>query len=85
VPEKEKAPQYAELLNFLSSGGWIRTNDFWVMSPTSYLCSTPQYEFQVANIHYFDGTGDKVIHSPSDIFMFTLYLDINIRLFKQTP
>ena len=25
----------------LSSGGWIRTNDLRVMSPTSYLCSTP--------------------------------------------
>ena len=27
---------------FFSSGGWIRTNDLRVMSPTSYLCSTPQ-------------------------------------------
>ena len=26
----------------LSSGGWIRTNDLRVMSPTSYHCSTPQ-------------------------------------------
>jgi hypothetical protein len=25
-----------------SSGGWIRTNDLRVMSPTSYHCSTPQ-------------------------------------------
>ena len=25
----------------LGSGGWIRTNDLRVMSPTSYLCSTP--------------------------------------------
>jgi hypothetical protein len=33
------------LADFLCSGGWIRTNDFWVMSPTSYLCSTPQYLF----------------------------------------
>ena len=28
-------------LSFLGSGGWIRTNDLRVMSPTSYLCSTP--------------------------------------------
>ena|GEM_PF-6502336 len=27
---------------FYGSGGWIRTNDLWVMSPTSYHCSTPQ-------------------------------------------
>ena len=25
----------------VGSGGWIRTNDLRVMSPTSYLCSTP--------------------------------------------
>ena len=30
------------LLTFdFGSGGWIRTNDLRVMSPTSYLCSTP--------------------------------------------
>jgi hypothetical protein len=27
------------------SGGRIRTCDLWVMGPTSYLCSTPQYIF----------------------------------------
>jgi hypothetical protein len=27
---------------FLCSGGRIRTSDLWVMSPTSYHCSTPQ-------------------------------------------
>ena len=27
----------------LSCGGPIRTNDLWVMSPTSYHCSTPRY------------------------------------------
>ena len=27
-----------------SSGEWIRTTDLRVMSPTSYLCSTPQRE-----------------------------------------
>ena len=26
---------------WFGSGGWIRTNDLRVMSPTSYLCSTP--------------------------------------------
>ncbi len=36
-------------LAFLCSGGRIRTSDLWVMSPTSYLCSTPQC-FQCANI-----------------------------------
>ena len=28
---------------FPCSGGRIRTSDLWVMSPTSYHCSTPQY------------------------------------------
>lgn len=28
------------------SGRWIRTNDLWVMSPTSYPCSIPHYIFQ---------------------------------------
>ena len=27
---------------FFGSGSWIRTNGLRVMSPTSYLCSTPQ-------------------------------------------
>ena len=31
---------------FLCSGGRIRTSDLWVMSPTSYHCSTPQYVFK---------------------------------------
>ena len=26
----------------IGSGGWIRTNDLWVMSPTSFHCSTPR-------------------------------------------
>ena len=26
----------------LGSGGWIRTNDLRVMSPTSFHCSTPR-------------------------------------------
>ncbi len=29
----------------LGSGGWIRTNDLWVMSPTSFHCSTPRCSF----------------------------------------
>ncbi len=36
---KPKTPITGRLEN--SSGGWIRTNDLRVMSPTSYLCSTP--------------------------------------------
>ena len=35
---------------FLCSGGRIRTSDLWVMSPTSYHCSTPQY--RGANVVY---------------------------------
>jgi hypothetical protein len=34
---------------FLCSGERIRTSDLWVMSPTSYHCSTPQF-FRGANI-----------------------------------
>ena len=34
-------PHYAHLI--ISSGGRIRTYDLWVMSPTSYHCSTPRY------------------------------------------
>ena len=33
-------PHYAHLI--ISSGGRIRTYDLWVMSPTSYHCSTPR-------------------------------------------
>jgi hypothetical protein len=33
---------------FLCSGGRIRTSDLWVMSPTSYHCSTPQYIFKTS-------------------------------------
>ena len=29
--------------HFISCGGSTRTNDLWVMSPTSYHCSTPRY------------------------------------------
>ena len=36
----KKDQQNADL--FLCSGDPIRTNDLWVMSPTSYHCSTPQ-------------------------------------------
>ena len=28
---------------FFCCGGWVRTTDLWVMSPTSYHCSTPRY------------------------------------------
>ena len=33
------------MLLFFSCGGRIRTYDLWVMSPTSYHCSTPRYLF----------------------------------------
>ena len=35
---------------FLCSGGRIRTSDLWVMSPTSYHCSTPHYIFISKNL-----------------------------------
>ena len=31
------------LFSLLSGGGQTRTDDLWVMSPTSYHCSTPRY------------------------------------------
>ena len=34
-------PHYAHLI--IGCGGRIRTYDLWVMSPTSYHCSTPRY------------------------------------------
>jgi hypothetical protein len=36
---------------FLCSGGRIRTSDLWVMSPTSYHCSTPQFYGCKCNIY----------------------------------
>ena len=41
---KMKKPEFRVLWFFLSSGERIRTTDLRVMSPTSYLCSTPQWE-----------------------------------------
>jgi hypothetical protein len=38
---KLKTPDFR---GFLGSGRWIRTNDLWVMSPTSYPCSIPHYK-----------------------------------------
>ena len=36
---------------YLSSGEPTRTTDLWVMSPTSYHCSIPQYvSFKVSNL-----------------------------------
>ena len=37
----KKQVDEATCLSDVGSGGWIRTNDLRVMSPTSYLCSTP--------------------------------------------
>jgi preprotein translocase subunit YajC len=39
--DKTKKP-YQHSDKVCCSGGRIRTYDLWVMSPTSYLCSTPQ-------------------------------------------
>ena len=39
VEIKRKTAHFAPF----SSGGWIRTNDLRVMSPTSYRCSTPHH------------------------------------------
>ncbi len=39
-----KKPELRVLWFFLSSGERIRTTDLRVMSPTSYLCSTPQWK-----------------------------------------
>jgi hypothetical protein len=43
VRRANEKPEPNGLWFSLSSGGWIRTNDLRVMSPSSYLCSTPQY------------------------------------------
>ena len=40
--KKEKAFSKTESL-LASCGGKTRTYDLWVMSPTSYHCSTPRY------------------------------------------
>ena len=44
---KNKKGFQFELKAFLKScGGKTRTYDLWVMSPTSYHCSTPRYSLQ---------------------------------------
>ena len=42
---KQKRRNILEYFFFKSCGGSIRTNDLWVMSPTSYHCSTPRFYF----------------------------------------
>ena len=37
----------------LCCGGRIRTYDLWVMSPTSYHCSTPRYLFALQRYYIF--------------------------------
>lgn len=44
----------------LSSGDRIRTYDLWVMSPTSYLCSTPQYIFMLKELSLFEAAKIKL-------------------------
>ena len=51
---KEKLPIKNDEESSLSSGGRIRTSDLWVMSPTSYHCSTPQY---ILKILFFNLSG----------------------------
>ena len=37
-----KREEAQQMLSLFSCGERIRTNDLWVMSPTSYPCSTPR-------------------------------------------
>ncbi len=39
--------------DYLCCGGRIRTYDLWVMSPTSYHCSTPRYLLHCKGSTYF--------------------------------
>ena len=39
--------------DYLCCGGRIRTYDLWVMSPTSYHCSTPRYLFALQRYYIF--------------------------------
>ena len=42
--QNAKTPESYAIRGFsVGSGRWIRTNDLWVMSPTSYPCSIPHY------------------------------------------
>ena len=41
------------LADYLCCGGRIRTYDLWVMSPTSYHCSTPRYLLHCKGSTYF--------------------------------
>jgi hypothetical protein len=50
---------YRSLVVVISSGGRIRTSDLWVMSPTSYHCSTPQY--RGANVVHFRKLSKELI------------------------
>ena len=42
-----------ELQPLFSSGSQTRTDDLWVMSPTSYHCSIPRCDFVCKGTHYF--------------------------------
>ena len=53
-PEKASRTYAANLTGFIiGSGGWIRTNDLWVMSPTSFRCSTPRRRVTIPHIRNF--------------------------------
>ena len=42
ILEIKKGPRFSRPLLLSGSGGWIRTTDLWVMSPTSYLTAPPR-------------------------------------------
>jgi hypothetical protein len=62
---KTKPLQITDLKRLLSSGDRIRTCDLRVMSPTSYLCSTPQYivkcKLQLILFKELDGPTEKYL------------------------
>jgi len=59
LSEQKKSPYLQSLVKYgvptsKCCGGRTRTDDLWVMSPTSYHCSTPRYIFLVlANFSFY--------------------------------
>ena len=58
----------------LGSGGWIRTNDLRVMSPTSYLCSTPH-----SVIPYWKSGAKVRLFCDMDKFFFLVVVQLTIQ------
>jgi hypothetical protein len=50
---KEKPPEIQEVLKF-GCGGWIRTSDLWVMSPTSYQAALPRDDLYSVVCRFID-------------------------------